>query len=584
MIDDHSPPSAWAGSRARPTRRRGWARRARSLRAGLVALTLLVAACTGGIPSGDGTSPATPTNTASCPTTARVLVDPMLLPAVDRVLADYRTGFAPDCEPIVVEARDSRAVAQEGLGDAAAWIPEGLSWQARSTVTTVVSKPVHAIGWSPAVLIAPSALAETLPNQSLTGATLVELITGAKTFADFGQRDWGQLKLVLPTPNDSITGTLGFIGLAELVADGQGFPASPAAASPEQRRMPTVEWRTVAHAAPSEVPGMLAPNPQDAPRALGVGPRAGVTSELVALNQPSDSDLRAWHIDGARRGVLFGVVGGGTPTIDTFISWLTGPQGQDALLAAGIRVGDRAPAAADLQAVGLPIEGVSEPARLGQTGWAQAAQAYVTFSHRTSTLAVIDAWASMGEPLGNSGIPKLDIIAAATLENWGYWPPGSVTGLMTFQTNASGRPVFQQRIPLQPTDTPEYVANLNANAAQFRQIQARGSAPVNSAIWEAYSLMEREYRPGFTHQIIVLTDGHSDPRSDSLTADQLIANINGADPSKRITVGLVVLGTDQSFATMERIAEETGNRAWLVRSQNEVAQVLPELTNAFANN
>ncbi|HHV20936.1 MAG TPA: hypothetical protein GXZ30_05300 [Propionibacterium sp.] len=414
---------------------------------------------------------------------------------------------------------------------------------------------------------------------------MIDLVTGDTTFADHGRPEWGRIKLVVSTPDDSVTGALGFISLTEQVAGGQGFPPSAVAATPEQRRMPSVEWRVVDELAPHEVLDHLAPHSEDAPRTLGVGPRVGVTSEVVAVNRAEPNNLQAWHLDGARRGVRLAIVGGGTPTIDSFIEWLDDEEGEAALLAAGVRVGDRAPSADFLQPLGLPTEGVSEPDPLTLLQWATATQAYATFSHRTATMTVVDASAAMNAPLGNSSDTKMELIASAATETWSKWPPGSVTGLMAFQTDRRNRPVFAEKIPLQPNDTPEFLANLETYTAQFGEVRPSGGAPLYDAVWHAYSTMEGDYRPGFSNGIVILTNGRNDAWAGSLSEQDLVERLQSADPTKRIDLVFVVLSTDtDDYAPLERIAAQTGNRAWQVSSQEDVSRVIEEITIAFANN
>lgn len=93
-----------------------------------------------------------------CPESATILVDPSLVPVMDKVSSDYGLSFGGQCAPISIVSEPSRVVAQSGLGDADAWVPEGKTWQARSTVTSLTTAPAYSLGWSPLVLVAPTSL------------------------------------------------------------------------------------------------------------------------------------------------------------------------------------------------------------------------------------------------------------------------------------------------------------------------------------------------------------------------------------------------------------------------------------------
>ncbi|MDO5500342.1 MAG: VWA domain-containing protein [Propionibacteriaceae bacterium] len=514
---------------------------------------------------------------SGCPTAETIAVDP----SVAAVLTSAATRYAEslpnaDCDPITVESTASQDVATNGLSGAAAWVPEDKVWQNRATgnAAALGTAPAHTLGWSPTVVVTQAELAEALDGEDLT------------TFADYGERNWGRLKLVMPAPAESVTGAVAFSSLARQVADGQNFPTSAASATAEQQLMPSVEWRTVAQPAPAEVVNQLDADPADAASALGVGPRVGLTTEAVALTTESD-DLRVWHLDGGRSGVTVALIAtDGNPTIDGFRTWLTGPDGQGALLEAGLRVGDRAPSAERLAHFGLPPEGISEPAEMNPLTWGITTQVYAAFSHRSNTLTALDTSGSMGERLGSGNQRKVDLITQAAADTWSLWPPGSVTGLMTFNAEDDGTPVFREVIPLQLNNTPEYLAEMPRHTAQFTQIQTQGGTPLYEGIWRAYTNVNENYRPEFTNTVVVLTDGRNEDSTSTMTVDQLISQIKDAQtqhPNRRINLGLVALGAEADYGNLKRIADETGNRAWLVQDPADVPDVLPAISIAFAN-
>lgn len=523
---------------------------------------------------------------ASCPATQTVVVDPSLTPVIESVAESYADTFASGCLPIAVAEKPSHEVAEQGLGDAVGWVPEDIVWQGRAAGGdgSLASAPQQLLGWSPITVVAPEELSDALQGQSLSGRTLVDLVTTTTTFADYGHESWGRFKLVLPSPADSITGAAGFASLARQVGDGQDFPFSAAAATEQQRLMPSVQWRTVAQPGPADVVSQMEATDADAPLALGVGPRAGITSEVVTLNQGKEVEgLRAWHLDGGRSGVRVGLIApAGNPTMDGFAQWLASDLGHQTLLNSGLRVGDRAPAAEQLAAFGLPPEGVSETMGVSRLNWGLLTQVYAAFSHRSATLVVLDASQSMGGPLPGSDARKVDVIADAAVSSWPLWPPGSVTGLMTFRTDRAGQPTFNNVIPLQPNDTPGYLADLPAYMGQFQSVETHGGSPLYEGIWRGYEAAQQSYRPDYTNTIVVLTDGGGEESDDTMSVDALIERIKESDPDKKVNIGMVVLGDEDSFGEVKRIADETGNRAWLVQDPREVATVLPAIEIAFA--
>lgn len=532
-------------------------------------------------------SATTGASVGGCPTEQSIVVDPSVAPVLESVAKSYGASLGAECTPITVVVKPSKAVAQEGLGTAAGWVPEDVTWQGRATGGdgTLADAPQRPLGWSPIVVVAPKELTDELGGRALTGATLTDLITTRKTFADYGHADWGRFKLVAPAPAESLTGAAAFASLSRQVANGQEFPISAATATAEQRLMPSVQWRTVAQPAPADVPTQLGANPADAPASLGVGPRAGVTSEMVALNQGAKTPgMKAWLLDGGRSGVQVSLVApAGNPTIDGFQNWLTAEPGKQALLRAGLRVGDQTPQTDQLKALGLSSEGIAPTTGVGPMNWGLLTQVYAAFSHRSSTLVMMDVSGSMGEKYPGTNLRRVDVVAQAAAQSWTLWPPGSVTGMITFNTDNSDRPQFSTVLPLQANNTPEYLEQLPRFSRSFEQIQTQGGTPLYEAVWVAYETSQKNYRSGYTNTIVILTDGRNEDSTSTMTVEALIDRIKKADPNKKVNIGLVGLGEASDFGSLKRIADETGNRAWLVQDPRQVADVLPQIEIAFSN-
>lgn len=531
---------------------------------------------------GAATEPARAGGAATaCPQPETILADPSTAPIVEAAATAWAAALGPDCAPLTVTVRSSAEVARQGLGSATGWVPEDVSWQERTT-GDLASSRAEVIGWSPLVVVADQALADSLGDQPLAGPVLIDLVTSRRTHADFGHADWGKVKLVLPPPAESPIGALGFASLARQVGDGQEFPRSALEATPQQRLMPSVQWRTVASPPAADVPSQLAPNPADAPAALGVGPRVGVTTEAVALR--AAAGLRAWPLDAGDSAATLGLVTAtNTPTMSAFGEWLTAPEGRDALLTAGVRVGDHAPAAEQLQDLGLPTSGRPAPAQLDVSAWEQIGGAYAAFSHRTSNLVVLDVSGSMGERYPGTQVRKVDLITQAAGESWALWPPGTHTGLMTFNTDDDDEPVFTTVLPTQPNNTPEYLAALPQFSRSFQEIRTSGGTPLYEAIWRAHEQTQRDYVDDHTNTVVILTDGRNEDSTSTMTADEVIERIRSSDPEKKVSIGFVALGDSADYATLKRIADQTGNRVWHVQDPREVATVLPQIEAAFSN-
>lgn len=267
--------------------------------------------------------------------------------------ADYAATLAGECEPIELSAAPSVQVAAEGLAGADAWLPEDSSWAQRATgeAAALAGAPRTVIGRSPLVLAYEQQVRDAMGAERLAGENLVAMLLEAKRYDAHGQ-PWGTIKLVSPDPNTTAVGAVGFMTMAMMLSNGEPPPTDPAAATENQRRMVAAEHRIVERVATSQsVFDKLALNPADDTVRGPAGPRTGVTTEYAALAAAGrGAAIAADYLADGSSGVELTIVSPeSNPVIQDFVDWLTAPEGEQVLVEQGIRVGEAAPDAAELQ-------------------------------------------------------------------------------------------------------------------------------------------------------------------------------------------------------------------------------------------
>lgn len=522
----------------------------------------------------DSDSDSTSASRDSCPDAIRVAVPSSYLTVWRQVAADYR----PDetCAPVEVDAVPSATVAAERPAGVDAWIPEDSSWLGRAApgVVPEADRPV-VVARTPVALATTASVDQAVGGlQSLLRpARLGPIMRADRPFGDDAVTD-ATLRIALPDPNASATGSLGFAALVQL-ATGRPITGPPSYVEPDRRDLTTirVEHRvqTVA-AGDADAIDQLDPTAPD--RAS-----AAVTTEYAALaasaDDPSGDGLTVGYLGVDLHLPLVALDPDVQAAVASFADHLTGPVGQQALVAAGLRPasGDATPAPG----------GAIVPAAYPSTGRPAAAEEvaslallFTAMHQRISSLVLLDASGSMLEPLPGSTVSKIDLVRRAARDTLRVASPAAQTGLITFQSDAADRPVIRTRVPMGLNGADDRGGtHAERLLATVDDLSVSGGTPLYNAVREAYRAAVRGYQDGMVNQVVLLSDGRNQDAIGSISLDRLIDSLRKLrDPARPVRITAIGYGPDADLPTLQRIVAATDGRVSWLKSESGYADAV----------
>lgn len=531
---------------------------------------------------------------APCADAVDMAVDPAYASVVTTLAGEYGAGLDDACAPVTVTSVPSSQTAASGLGEAVAWIPEDSSWQARvvedsadsadaADAAALRDATASTVAHTPFVLVAEEQVAQAAGGSLPQGQDLVELITLDKTWADFGHPDWGWFKLVLPAPSTSATGAMAFMTLAMTVSHGEEPATDPATATQNQQNMAQTAYRVVKKTDTVDaVTDNLASDPTDANALTPASPRVGLSTELAVLGAAQEGDagaLAASYLGDGSAGVDLTVIDpGDDPAVAGFVDWLQSSRGEAAIGRLGLRTEGSGPEPAQVTALGLDESALAADQTTNAAASVTAAAGmFAALDVRTSNLAVLDISGSMGNEI-SPGVRLVDVVTQAAVASWDAWPPGSATGLMTFNADANAKPTINTVIPLTINTTEEWVSARPQYEASLGAITTGGGTPLYQAIWEGYSYNKDNYKEGLANRVIVLTDGKDEDTYGAMSQADLLSQLPSTpDASQPISIILIAIGPDADYTSLKTIADATGNTAYWVQDLSSLPATMAQL-------
>ncbi|WP_420174357.1 VWA domain-containing protein [Luteococcus sp. OSA5] len=513
-----------------------------------------------------------------CPEQAQVLADPAWAETITAAGEAWGTSLSPGCRPITVTPQRSAVVARDGLGEHDGWFPEDALTVQGAAEPELRTAQTTQLGTSPLVVVTQRSAGSAVPG-GIQGETLRQMITLDKSWADFGHEEWGHLKLVLPDPETSIAGAAAFASLINQTGRGAPMPTDLVKATPDQLNMARVEQRLVARPELSDVIRQLPADPADENGLTPAGPRTGVTTLTKALQ--TDTPLAASFLDSHTGLSLVMANPAEHKTLTRFAEWLTEEEGAAVLAQQGVNTPVTAPQAKRLVALGLPNRAPAVQPNVPDQ-LEQARSALAAMQRRTSALLVLDTSGSMAEPLGPGGPSRIEAVVGLAIGTWNAWPPGMANGLITFNAtnDAAMTPQVREVIPLQRDNTKSWLKDRPNYQQQLKRLpqQVSGGTPLYQAITHAWRYNVEHYQNGLVNRIIVVTDGRDEDAASTVGYEQMMQALpDKPDPARPIKVTYVALGPDADYATLQKIAKATNQKAMQVKSVDELQTKLTEL-------
>ncbi|WP_338694215.1 substrate-binding and VWA domain-containing protein [Streptomyces sp. Q6] len=515
-----------------------------------------------------------------------LVASPDIAPALrDAATQARREQITSDggCLDVNVVARDAYKVADtlragKGHPDFQAWVPDSSIWLQRVTqnakateVTTagnVASSPIG-VGMVPSAAKSFGWPDKTYGWTQLTGATMRE----------------DQLRLGAADPARSATGLLALTKLATAAqksGDKDGTQAAALAKVLSQRTSDSDSqlMDTVARDSSGTEEG----NPRRN--------EALILSEQAAFTHNADvgdaGELDLFYPKDGSPALDYPLTLVDEPGLSTdesravvrFMTLLTAREGRSILEKHGFRTdGGASPEAVAAQAGGRTpqpyADPTSEPAADEQIEQTLGMWTITVQSARITT--VVDASASMSNPVPGSGESRMEVTKASMLAALSTFTPEDEIGLWEFSTLLDGSRDYKKLVPTQRLGDRKGSGTVRDRlSAAFTGLQPvpGGATGLYDTTLAAYKEATSSYRGGKFNAVVVVTDGvNEDPGSVSRSSllSQLAALSDAEHPVPLIAIAV---GPDTDKDEIEQIAEATGGSGHQVTDPADIQKVI----------
>ncbi|GAA5036843.1 substrate-binding and VWA domain-containing protein [Streptomyces siamensis] len=573
----HSLPDEYGAGAADPRLR---ARRRNVAIATVLVLTVVAgtaAAVSGGLLSFGG----------SCQDDAvhlEVAASPDVAPAL-RAAAEYarKNNITSDgrCLDVGVSARESYKVTDAlragRKSDVQAWVPDSDMWVQRVAADSSATQVTNAgnIASSPVgVAMVPSA-AKSLgwPRKTYTWTEL----TGAAMQDD-------RLRLGAADPARSATGLLALTQLSSAAASAEGGDTRAAAMAKALSQRTSDSDGQVLDTLPRDSSGTEQGNPKRN-QALILSEQAAFAHNAAAdgggtldLFYPKDGTPRLDY--------PFALVD--EPELSTdesraalrFMTLLGEPEPQRILAKHGFRTDAETPSDALVSGAGGSPEqpftqASAEPASAKALQEALGMWTITVQSARITT--VVDASASMSEPVAGTDQSRMDVTKASLLQALATFTPEDEIGLWKFSTRLDGDRDYRVLVPTERlgdrrgTDTQR--DRLSAAFSALEPVPG-GATGLYDTTLAAYKAAVSSYAKGKFNALVLLTDGvNQDPGS--ISRSSLVDQLQRiTDPQRPVPLIAIAVGPDADRREMEQIAKATGGSGHQVDDPSQIHSVI----------
>ncbi|MGW3951522.1 substrate-binding domain-containing protein [Streptomyces sp. NPDC004752] len=190
---------------------------------------------------------------------------------------------------------------------------------------------------------------------------------------------------------------------------------------------------------------------------------------------------------------------------------------------------------------------------------------------------VVDASASMAEPVPGTGRTRMDVTKAALLRALGTFTAEDDIGLWEFATRLDGDADYRVLVPT------ERLGDRKGDGTQRDRLSAAfdglepvpgGATGLYDTTLAAYRAATSSYAKGKFNGLVVLTDGvNEDPGSISRSA--LVAELHKlSDPERPVPLVVIAVGPKASRDEAAQLAEATGGIAEMVDDPAQIHSVI----------
>jgi hypothetical protein len=526
------------------------------------------------------------TSDSSCDDDAvrlKLAVSPDLAPALKTAAARAREeGITSDgrCLTVTVNALDSYKAADllrsGGKPDAQVWVPDADVWVQRITSDAKATQVTSAgnVASTPVGVAMVPAAAQSLgwPKKTYSWVELA----GATMRDD-------SLKLGAADPARSSTGLLALTQIGAAAAKVKGGDTQAAA------MMKTLSERT------SNTDGQVLDTlPRDSSGAEQGNPKrnqALILTEQAAYRYNSSSkdgklDLFYPKDGSPRLDYPYALVDQASLTTDEsraairFMTYLRLPAQRRLLEGRGFRVDEEeTPKSLVTEAGGSSPQPYAEPSPQPASDAAlQEALGMWTITVQSARITtVVDASASMSEPVTGSDQSRMDVTKSSLLQALATFTPEDEIGLWEFSTKLDGNKDYRVLVPTERLgDASAGVTQRDRLSAAFSGLQPvpGGATGLYDTTLAAYKAATSSYVDGKFNALVILTDGvNQDPGS--ISRSKLMSELQKLNrPERPVPLIMIAVGPDADRDEAEQIAEATGGSGHEVTDPAEIHTVI----------
>jgi hypothetical protein len=513
-----------------------------------------------------------------------VAASPDVAPAL-RATADHarKNNITSDgrCLDVSVTARESYkftdALRSGKTSDVQVWVPDSDVWVQRVSADSTAIQVTNTgnVAYSPVgVAMVPSA-AKSLgwPEKTYTWTELA----GATMTSD-------RLKLGAADPTRSATGLLALTQLSSAAARTKGGDTQAAAMAKTLSQRTSDSDSQVLDTLPRDSSGTEQGNPKRN-QALIVSEQAAFTH-----NAPADSgsglDLFYPKDGSPRLDYPFTLID--EPRLSTdqsraalrFMTLLGESEPQKILRKHGFRT-DAATASDALvtEAGGRSpqpyAQGSAEPASAKALQEALGMWTITVQSARITT--VVDASASMSEPVPGTAQSRMDVTRASLLQALATFTPEDEIGLWKFSTKLDGDKDYRVLVPTERLgDRKGTGTQRDKLSAAFSSLEPvpSGATGLYDTTLAAYQAAISSFVKGKFNALVVLTDGvNQDPGS--ISRSSLVSQLQKlTDPERPVPLIAIAVGPDADKEEVDQIAKATGGSGHQVNDPSQIHSVI----------
>jgi len=530
------------------------------------------------------------------PVEISVVASPDHYPIVNQLTDEWNdSGPAVDgrCVSATVRAMPSSAVAAtigSGWDEARdgprpdVWAPDFSAWLSlaagRPDAAAVLpqEKP-PSLASSPTVIGMQRPMAEALgwPQRELGWTDIIGAFQAGKTWADYGHREWGAMRLGMADPTRSGAG----LAAAMTIMDPDNNQAqtndelyvalSASQLTSASADEPAALLRLYGEAGANELPTLPAAIPvleRELAAYAANSPKVPLVpiypKEGAAYADYPFAVLRAPWVDDVRRGAA-----------GKLLTFLQRPEGHRAYEAAGFRDTDHTTGGSTLLNTQAGFQTAVPGPERNATAQAlsQMLAVWGVLQRSNNALLLLDVSGSMNDVVPGTQQTRLQLVQNAAIAGAGLLNNGTVIGLWAFATDLTPTTDYRELVAPGPAGgLLGGVPRRQAIAGAVQQLRASGGTGLYDTIAAAYDRMQKAWKPNAQNMVVVMTDGRNEDDS-GLSLDQLLNKLKtSARADRPLPILAIAVGPKADASALEQVTKVTGGRTFVERDDVSAIQ------------